>query len=111
MSRDAYALLDRALQLSQDLLAAADRGDGREAGSLNAERLRLLRSARRCASQFDAHAGRVLQEIARLNDRALGHLEHHRRIAGRQLDAAAVGRRAVAAYSTVGRRASGAMQP
>jgi hypothetical protein len=40
-----------------------------------------------------------LQEIALLNDQSIGYLEHHRRIKGRQLDVAAVGRRAVHAYA------------
>jgi hypothetical protein len=35
-----------------------------------------------------------------LNDLALGCMEHHRRIKARELDLAAVGRRAVNAYAT-----------
>jgi len=41
----------------------------------------------------------LLQEIGLLNDRSIGHLEHHRRTKGRQLDVAVAGRRAVHAYS------------
>ena len=41
----------------------------------------------------------LLQQIAQLNDRSIGLLEHQRRAKGRDLDMAAVGRRAVAAYS------------
>ena len=43
----------------------------------------------------------LLQQIAQLNDRAIGLLEHQRRGKGRDLDMAAVGRRAVAAYSSI----------
>jgi predicted phage gp36 major capsid-like protein len=105
MNGDTASILERALQLSREVLAAADRGDGHAAETLNAERRRLLEAARRRATLFDADAHRVLREIARLNDRSIGHLEHHRRIKGREVDTAAVGRRAVAAYSTVGRPA------
>jgi len=41
----------------------------------------------------------LLQQIAEANARAIGLLEHQRRSKGRDLDMAAVGRRAVAAYS------------
>jgi hypothetical protein len=39
-----------------------------------------------------------------LNDRAIGLMEHQLRGKSRALDMAAVGRRAVAAYSTAGQR-------
>jgi len=42
----------------------------------------------------------VLEEISELNDRAIGLMEQHRLTTERALDMAAVGRRAVAAYST-----------
>jgi hypothetical protein len=42
----------------------------------------------------------MLREIAALNDRALGYLEHRRRAKGRDMDMLAVGRRALRAYST-----------
>jgi hypothetical protein len=99
MSREAAAMLDRALQLSREVLAAADRGDSQAAASIDAERLQLLQSARRCATMLGAHEQQLLREIALLNDQSIGHLEHHRRIKGRQLDVAAVGRRAVTAYA------------
>jgi hypothetical protein len=100
MSREASAILDRALELSRDLLAAADRGDSQAAASIDAERLQLLKSVRRSATVLDANERQLLREIALLNDQSIGHLEHHRRIKGRQLDVAAVGRRAVNAYAT-----------
>jgi hypothetical protein len=42
----------------------------------------------------------VLKDVSEMNDRAIGLMEHHRRRHERALDMAAVGRRAVAAYST-----------
>jgi len=42
----------------------------------------------------------MLREIAQLNDRALGLLEHRKRAMGRDMDMLAVGRRAVRAYAT-----------
>jgi hypothetical protein len=103
MSREACAILERALELSRDLVAAAERGDSQAAGAIDAERLQLLKSARRSAPAHDADERHLLQEIALLNDQSIGHLEHHRRIKGRQLDVAAVGRRAVNAYATTRR--------
>jgi hypothetical protein len=100
MTREACAILERALELSRDLLAAAERGDSQAAASIDAERLQLLKSAHRSGTALDAHERHLLQEIALSNDQSIGHLEHHRRIKGRQLDVAAVGRRAVNAYAT-----------
>jgi hypothetical protein len=104
MSREVSEILARALELSRELLAAADRGDSQAAASIDATRLELLKSARSSAVLLDAHERQLLQDIASLNDQSIGRLEHHRRIKGRQLDVATVGRRAIAAYSTVGRR-------
>jgi len=104
MSREVSEILARALELSRELLAAADRGDSQAAALIDAARLELLKSARGSAALPDAHERQLLQGIAALNDQSIGHLEHHRRIKGRQLDVATMGRRAVAAYSTVGRR-------
>jgi hypothetical protein len=95
------AALGRALALSRDLLAAAEDGDSQRAVRLDAERLQLLKSA---SGSMAADDRALLEEIARLNDLSVGHLEHHRRTVGRQLDLAAVGRRAVAAYSGVRRQ-------
>lgn len=102
MSGAVPEVLDRALQLSRELLAAAERGDSQASTALDAERLELLKSLR--SGEVDEHGQKVLREIGFLNDQAIGRLEHHRRIKGRELDIAAVGRKAVAAYSTVGRR-------
>jgi hypothetical protein len=100
MSGDAPQLLDRALTLSQELLVAADQGDLQTLERLDAERLRLLESLRLERDQLSGGDWAVIRQISELNDRAIGFVEHHRRIKERALDTAAVGRRAVAAYST-----------
>ena len=100
MSSAAGAALRRALELSREIKQVADRGDTQAAIRLDVERLELLKSARRGAGAPDADERLMLQEIAQLNDESLGFFEHHRRSKGRQLDMAAVGRRAVAAYAT-----------
>jgi hypothetical protein len=92
--------LERALQLSHALVGAADQGQFEALAELDAQRLQLLKSFRLGNRQIDAADRAILQEISELNDRALGHMEHHRRIKGRQFDMAAVGRRAVTAYAT-----------
>jgi hypothetical protein len=100
MSGNAPQLLDRALTLSQELLAAADQGDLQTLERLDAERLRLLESLRLERDHLSGGDWAVIRQISELNDRAIGFVEHHRRIKERALDTAAVGRRAVAAYST-----------
>jgi hypothetical protein len=99
MSREAAAMLEQAVDLSRQLLAAADRGDSQAVAFLDAQRLQLLKSVRNGASAPHAHERVLLQEIALLNDKSIGSLEHHRRIKGRQLDVAIAGRRAVHAYA------------
>ncbi len=99
MNRDARPGLDRALAVSRELLAAAAVADMRAIERLDADRLRLLQSLRPQRDSFGADDWMVLKEISELNDRALGLIEHHRRTLERSLDMAAVGRRAVAAYS------------
>jgi hypothetical protein len=98
---EAMATLQRALQLSEQLAALADGGDVGLTVSLDAERLQLLKSARAALHPLDERSRSILGEIAALNDRTLGLLEHRRRAKGRDLDMAAVGRRAVAAYANV----------
>jgi hypothetical protein len=87
------------LELSRELKEVANKGDTQAAMRLDVERLELLKFARQGAAAPDADERLILQEIARLNDESLGFFEHHRRSKGRQLDMAAVGRRAVAAYA------------
>ncbi len=97
----AIALLLRALRISEQLAAVADGGDVSLTVSLDAERLQLLKSARAELHPLDERSRSIIREIAALNDRTLGLLEHRRRAKGRELDMAAVGRRAVAAYGNV----------
>jgi hypothetical protein len=93
--------LARALTLSQDMLAAAERADLRSLELLDAERLDLLKSFRLETRQASAADRALLQLISETNDRTIGLLEHQRRSKGRDMDMAAVGRRAVAAYSSM----------
>jgi hypothetical protein len=99
--QEAIAVLQRALEVSERLAAVADGGDVSLTVSLDAERLQLLKSARAVLHPLDERSRSILREIAALNDRTLGLLEHRRRAKGREMDIAAVGRRAVAAYGNV----------
>ena len=98
--RLAVDALHRALELSRQLAALADGGDLALTVSLDAERLQLLKSARAALQPMDEKDYSVLREIAALNDRALGFLEHRRRAKGRDMDMVAVGKRALRAYSS-----------
>lgn len=101
MSGAAGDALRRAVDLSRELKAAADKGDTQSAMRLDVARLELLKFARREAvGAIGADERLMLKEIAQLNDESLGLLEHLRRSKGRQLDMAAVGRRALIAYSS-----------
>ena len=91
----------RALALSEEILSAAESGNLDSLEPLDLERMELLKSFRKATRQVAAADQALLQQIAQLNDRAIGLLEHQRRSKGRALDMAAVGRRAVAAYSSI----------
>jgi hypothetical protein len=91
--------LARALALSQEMLDAAETGDLKSLASLDLERMELLKSFRNAVKQVSAADQAVLSQINATNERAIGLLEHRRRSKGRDLDMAAVGRRAVAAYA------------
>jgi hypothetical protein len=97
---EAVAALQRALEISHELAAVADGGDLHLSVSLDAERLQLLKSIRAALQPLDEKDRLVLREIAALNDRSLGLLEHRRRAKGRDMDMLAVGRRALRAYSS-----------
>jgi hypothetical protein len=98
-SGDARVALERALELSRELLAVAELGDVAAAVNLDAARLELLKSARETLRTTPMSDRDLLQEIAQLNDQAIGCLEHHRRRTARDMDMASVGRRALIAYS------------
>ncbi len=99
----ASAALERALELSRELAAIADCGDVESARRLDAERLQLLKSARAALQPLGEQERNLLREIAALNDKAIGFLEHRRRRKARDLDMVAVGKRAVRAYAATGR--------
>lgn len=100
---EAMAALERAAEISRELAVLADAGDARLAPRLDAERLGLLRSVRRAAQPLGEIERRLLREIAELNDKALGLMEHRRRLAARDMDMLAAGKRAVRAYASSGR--------
>jgi hypothetical protein len=93
--------LARALALSQEMLAAAEQANLQSVEFLDAERLDLLKSFRLETKQVNDADRALLQQISQTNDRTIGLLEHQRRSKGRDMDMAAVGRRAVAAYSSI----------
>lgn len=96
----AVAALERALLISREIAVVADGGDVRQAASLDAERRQLLKSVHEALSPMDERSQAVLREIAELNDRSIGRLEHRFRAKCRDMDMLAVGRRALRAYST-----------
>jgi hypothetical protein len=86
--------------LSQRILSAAEGSDLELVASLDAERMQLLKSFKR--EQQPSLPNRVvLGQIMALNDRTVGLLEHRKRGKGREMDMAALGRRALAAYAGV----------
>ena len=91
--------LARALALSIDMLSAAEKGDLQSLASLDLERMELLKLFRNGTQHVSAADQALLSQINATNERAIGLLEHRRRSKGRDLDMAAVGRRAVAAYA------------
>jgi hypothetical protein len=91
--------LARALTLSHDMVSAAEKGDLQSLASLDLERMELLKSFRNGTKQVSAPDQAVLAQINATNERAIGLVEHLRRSKGRDIDMAAVGRRAVAAYA------------
>ncbi len=93
MSEARGSVLSRALTLSQQVLDAAEHSKLEQVAALDAERMRLLKSVRSDRSVLSAEEQRMLTAVTDLNDRAIGAMEHHRRIKERAIDMAAVGRR------------------
>ena len=91
------AIAAAALELSHELLQLADTGEAERLRSLDAERRRLLESVRAAARSLD-EGELVLREIADLNARSLGRMEHRFRAKCRDMDMLAAGRRALRAY-------------
>lgn len=96
---DSRVALERALELSRELLAVAELGDAAAVVDLDAARLELLKSARETVPMTPMNDRELLQEIAHLNDEAIVCLEHHHCRKARDMDMASVGRRALIAYS------------
>jgi hypothetical protein len=93
--------LARALALSQEMLVVAEQANLQSLELLDAERLELLKSFRLEVKHANAADRALLEQIFQMNDRTIGVLEHQRRSKGREMDMAAVGRRAVATYSSI----------
>ncbi len=99
MSRDeAAAALERALELSRQVFAAADSGEVERVVSLDAEVLGLIKSARHALTPLDDKDRALLRQITDLNDRSLGRMQHRFRAKCRDMDMLAAGRRALRAY-------------
>jgi len=99
MSRHPPSALHLALEVSRRLAAAADAGEAEAAVQLDADRLHLLKEARRALQPVDDADRGIVAEILALNHRAIGALQHGLRRTARELDMLSVGRRAVRAYS------------
>jgi hypothetical protein len=100
MSRaEAPDALRRALELSQELLTVAEGGPVGEILRLDAERLRLLKSARHALQPLSPADRSMLRAIADLNARCIGRMEHRFRAKCRDMDMLSAGRRAVRAYA------------
>ena len=102
MRDTASTALDRALELSHELLEAAEAGDAARTSSLDAQRRALLKSVREARRPLDQRELSVLRTIADLNALSLGKMEHRLRAKCRDLDMLAAGRRAVRAYGHTG---------
>jgi hypothetical protein len=98
-SAAARSALQRALELSQEIVGAADGGDVRELVRLDAERLRLLKSVRHALEPLSPADRSMLRTIADLNARSLGRMEHRFRAKCRDMDMLSAGQRAVRAYA------------
>jgi hypothetical protein len=96
---EALAALQRALDLSLEIVALADSGEVGKIASLDAERLRLLKSARHALHPLTPADCSMLRTIADLNARSIGRMEHRFRAKCRDMDMLSAGRRALRAYA------------
>jgi hypothetical protein len=96
---EAERALERALELSRTLVALTDNGAVEEIVRLDAVRLGLLKSVRHALQPVSGKARAMLREIAQLNARSIGGMEHRFRAKCRDMDMLAAGRRAVRAYA------------
>jgi hypothetical protein len=95
----ASTALDRALELSKELLETAEEGDVTRIPSLDAQRRALLKSVREARRPLDQRELSVLRTIADLNALSIGKMEHRFRATCRDMDMLAAGRRALRAYT------------
>ena len=91
-------------RLSEDILSAARLGDMFVLSQLDGQRRELVESFRRRVPRVDPDDQRLLDEIAVLNDRTIGTIEHMRRAKAREMDMVVVGRRALTAYASTSSR-------
>jgi hypothetical protein len=96
---EAERALERARELSHELVELAERGAVAEVVRLDAQRLGLLKSVRHALQPMTEKEHAVLSEIVELNARSIGRMEHRFRAKCRDMDMLAAGRRAVRAYA------------
>ena len=96
---EASAALERALELSHQLLEVAERGEAEHVIRLDAERLGLIKSARHALTPMTEKDRTVIRQITDLNAQSLGRMEHRFRATCRDMDMLAAGRRALRAYA------------
>jgi hypothetical protein len=99
MREDAERALERALEISRELATLTEQGDVAEVLRLDALRLGLLKSVRHALHPVGERERAMLNEIAELNARSIGRMEHRFRAKCRDMDMLAAGRRALRAYS------------
>lgn len=91
----------RALELSRQVMDAAQRGELAVVVDLDAQRASLLRQYLDGCSRIGPAEAPLLEDIAQLNEKCLAMIDEQRRETADRLDLARRGRRAVDAYSVV----------
>jgi hypothetical protein len=96
---EAERSLERALEISRELATLTEQGDAAEVVRLDALRLGLLKSVRHALHPVGERERAMLNEIAELNARSIGLMEHRFRAKCRDMDMLAARRRAARAYT------------
>jgi hypothetical protein len=99
MKQAADPRVTRALDLSHELLSAAETGDMQRVVDLDAERGRHLREFLQDTRRIGAADRAVLDDIQRLNDQGLSCIEKRRCETAEEFAQLGRGRRAVDAYA------------
>jgi hypothetical protein len=99
MKQPADPRVSRALDLSQELLNAAEKGEMQRVVDLDAERGRMLREFLKDSRRIGAADRALLDDIQRLNDLGLSRIEKRRRETCEEFAQLGRGRRAVDAYA------------